>query len=350
MGIILTIIVGSSGLVISDFETMNLLNNCTDLTTLRSSMWGVVLHSGLELDLSKLGSLKIVNISGWDFKVKYPSSLDSFYGDQVLPPVFANNSSLKTVRMIAQTHYLNHLNDESWRNFFKSLEKCVKINSVELLRCDGINDNCFFESTNDDEDMNEIFTGDHIISFILRTNTVGMSYVVKHLRGVTNLTLELGYSLDEGVCDLCFDNLTELVLKGKFLNDFSIFNDLNSLTSLTIDNCENFKTLSGLETLTSSLTKLVVNNTGVSSVVPLKNMVSLTHLDLKNNAIGPNSEYDGKSVSNLDILASLHPDGTREDDLKGKLKTLYLQGNDGLNGVIESHPISRLTWSNGSIW
>ena len=312
-------------------------------------MWNVVLHSGLELDLSKLGSLKKVNISGWDFKVKYPSSLDSFSGDQVLPPVFANNSSLETVRMVAETSYLNHLNDESWRNFFKSLEKCVKINSVELLRCNGINDNCFFESTNDDEDMNEIFTGDHIISFILRTNTVGMSYVVKHLRGVTNLTLELGYSLDEGVCDLSFNNLTKLVLKGKFLNDFYIFNNLNSLTSLTISDCENFKTLSGLENLTS-LTSLTVNNTGVSSVVPLKDLINLTYLDLKNNAIGPNSEYDGKSVSNLDILASLHPESTRADGKKGNLSKLYLQGNDGLNGVIESHPISSLTWSNGNIW
>ena len=328
---------------------MNLLNNCTDLTTLSCGMWGVVLHSGLELDLSKLGSLKIVKISGWDFKVKYPSSLEIFYGDQVLPPVFANNSSLKTVHMIAQTYYLNHLNNESWRNFFKSLEKCVKINSVELLRCDGIDDNCFFESTNDDEDMNEIFTGDHIISFILRTNTVGMSYVVKHLRGVTNLTLELGYSLDEGVCNLCFDNLTKLVLKGKYLDDFSIFNNLNSLTSLTIDNCENFKTLSGLEKL-SSLTSLTVNNTGVSSVVPLKDLINLTYLDLKNNAIGPNSEYDGKSVSNLDILASLHPESMRDDGKKGNLRKLYLQGNDGLNGVIESHTISSLTWSNENIW
>ena len=310
-------------------------------------MWSSVLTSDEELDLSELNSLATVNIGGWNFKVKYPSSLKSFTADQVLPPVFAEGSSLEKVYLISTKDYIKKLDSEQWKDFFKSLEKCKSIKTMELSRCECINDNCFYELNSENKKV-EIFTGSKIDYCLLRASKDGMSYVLKHLGKVKKLFFGADFTINEWDNNLSFDNLTSLSINGKYFNDFSIFNNLSSLTSLTINNCENFKTLSGLEKLTF-LTKLVVNNTGVSSVVPLKDLTNLTYLDLKNNAIGPNSDSEGKSVSNLDILASLHPEGSRTDNKKGNLKTLYLQGNNGLVGVIESHNILNLNWS-GSIW
>ncbi len=217
-----------------------------------------------------------------------------------------------------------------------------------MERCESISNDCFYESSAENKKV-EIFTGDKIGRCSINSNVRGMHLILEHLVGVAELSFESDFEQDNWENKLSFDNLTSLTMKGKFLNDFSIFNNLVGLTSLKIINCENFKTLSGLENLTF-LTSLTVNDTGITSVIPLKNLINLTYLDLKNNAIGPFSVEENENVSNLDILASLHPNGLREGNTKGKLKQLYLQGNDSLSGVIENHSILKLEWTNGSIW
>ena len=333
---------GCHGFVASDFETMDLLSNCTNICSLNSLMWSVDLHEKeKELDLSKLNKLTKMNIAGWDFKIKFPSKLNYFAGDQVRPPVFSDGSSFDYILLKVSDSHIDDVGCEEARNFFKSLENCASINRLYFKNCDFISEDVFY----DEEGEKEIFTGKSINLFNLYLGTSEMYSVIEHLSGLVELVLTFGAPSSNGmIINASLSGLKSLFVTGQYFSDFSIFNSLGSLTTLTISNCENFKTLSGLEDLTS-LTKLVVNNTGISSVVPLKNMVSLIHVDLKNNAIMPYSDSDGKSVSNLDILASLHP-----DEGIGKLKTLYLQGNDGLNGVIESHPISSLSWSNGNIW
>ena len=339
----------SSGFVASDIETMKLLEDCIGLKKLNSVMWGSVLHSNEGLDLSRLNSLSTVFLSGWDFRVEYPSGLKSFSCDQMLPPVFAEGSSLNTIAMQAvEKSYMRNLESGQWRDFFKSLERCSSVGSLSMSRCESINDDCFYESNAKNEKV-EIFTGNKIKNCSINSNGKGMHLILEHLVKVRELYFESKYEQDNWENKLSFDNLTSLTMKGKFLNDFSIFNNLEGLTTLKIVNCENFKTLSGLEDLTS-LTSLTVNDTGITSVIPLKNLINLTYLDLKNNAIGPFSVEGNENVSNLDILASLHPNGSREGNTKGKLKQLYLQGNDSLSGVIDNHSILELEWTNGSIW
>lgn len=143
------------------------------------------------------------------------------------------------------------------------------------------------------------------------------------------------------------NNLEYLTIKNCSIADLSELIDMENLSTpknLKYLNITDVQTLGKLDCLSdettykvfSNLTRLTLNNCGVSSCSYFEKMTQLTYLDLRNNTIGTNG-------NNLGILESLH--NTRD----GALTELYLTGNVGLKGTIENHSILKLKWNN-TVW
>ena len=131
------------------------------------------------------------------------------------------------------------------------------------------------------------------------------------------------------------------------LKSLNVSYNNNRLDISAIKNCielkevnlgfSNIQSISGIENL-SALTKIDLKNNNIS------NLKNLEELNLSNNTISDTSSYvdsDGstKTYNNLEILAKLNKNG--------KLKILYLSGNDN---IINWSPLSSLNWTNKSGW
>ena len=141
----------------------------------------------------------------------------------------------------------------------------------------------------------------------------------------------------------CFTNLQTLTMNytSKIL-DISAIKDCTTLKNVTLG-YGNIQSINGFESL-SNLQKLTLNDNNISSLKPLENLKNLEELNLSNNTISDTSSYvdsDGstKTYNNLEILANLNKNG--------KLKILYLSGNDN---IINWSPLSSLNWTNKSGW
>ena len=141
----------------------------------------------------------------------------------------------------------------------------------------------------------------------------------------------------------CFTNLQALIVKftSKIL-DISAIKECTTLKYVNIGYAH-IQSLNGLENL-SDLRTLILNDNNISSLKPLENLKNLEELNLSNNAISDTSSYvdsDGstKTYNNLEILVNLNKNG--------KLKKLYLAGNDN---IINWSPLSSLKWTDKSGW
>ena len=141
----------------------------------------------------------------------------------------------------------------------------------------------------------------------------------------------------------CFTNLQTLTMNytSKIL-DISAIKDCTTLKDVTLG-YSNIQSINGFESL-SNLQKLTLNDNNISSLKPLENLKNLEELNLSNNTISDTSSYidsDGstKTYNNLEILSNLNKNG--------KLKILYLSGNDN---IINWSPLSSLNWTNKSGW
>ena len=140
-----------------------------------------------------------------------------------------------------------------------------------------------------------------------------------------------------------FPNLKDIKLNWTDeILDISAIKNCTKLTSINIQNAR-VQSISGIENL-KDLRVLNLNSNSISGLKPLENLQNLEYLDLSNNAITDNSNYidsDGsiKTYNNLEILANLNKNG--------KLKKLYLSGNDN---IINWSPLSSLKWDEKSGW
>ena len=141
----------------------------------------------------------------------------------------------------------------------------------------------------------------------------------------------------------CFTNLQTLTMNytSKIL-DISAIKDCTTLKDVTLG-YSNIQSINGFESL-NNLQKLTLNDNNISSLKPLENLKNLEELNLSNNTISDTSSYidsDGstKTYNNLEILSNLNKNG--------KLKILYLSGNDN---IINWSPLSSLNWTNKSGW
>ena len=141
--------------------------------------------------------------------------------------------------------------------------------------------------------------------------------------------------------------------KMKNLEELNVFNTTKSLNVEKIGKCEklkyinlrncNIKDISGLEFLNNSI-QIILSNNNISSLKPLENLNNLTELNLENNTISDTASYidsngNVKTYNNLEILANLNKNG--------KLKKLYLSGNDN---IVNWTPLSSLNWTEKSGW
>ncbi len=236
-----------------------------------------------------------------------------------------------------------------WKEFFESVEMCERIGSLALDRNNNLGDLNFVSELSGVTKDSAFFDGDNIDYLEITCSHVGSGNILGGLTGIRTLYVKSLNGYGDFSLLSTATSLITLSVAGSDLNSLNWVSSLENLTTLTISNSLNLFSLVGIENL-NNLNKLTVNDTGVSSCVPLKDMTNLTYLDLRNNAIGQMSDDGGVPRSNLDILYQLNPNVTREDGKKGKLTSLYLQGNTGLKGIIDTHPILKLTWANGKIW
>ena len=124
--------------------------------------------------------------------------------------------------------------------------------------------------------------------------------------------------------------------------DISTIKECTTLKNVTLGNAH-IQSINGIESL-SNLQTLTLNDNNISSLKPLENLKNLEELNLSNNTISDTSSYidsDGstKTYNNLEILANLNKNG--------KLKKLYLSGNDN---IINWSLLSSLKWTDKSGW
>ena len=334
---------GASGLVITSFNTMKLLEKCINVTRIYSNQFELICESNEELDLSKL-KLVHARCAGWRFVTKFGGHFTGKIElDQSFPCVFEENTQIDG-SIILQTNYIGvrngkeRLNESHWREFFESCQKCLKIFKLKIMRSPSFKAEYFLDNGK------IIFDGDKIECLIFSGSTQYNSEfeTLVSLDGFEKLTK---------VKNLNFENLLEL-------SDFDALKQLTSLESLTIKYCgfsklsdlegmnslnylyiEKAKSLGNMEILNNfeKLTELHLIDCGISSCEPFRNLNELVILDLQNNTIGVSGD-------SLGILANLHT------SKNGKLEKLYLKGNNGLKGIIENHEILKLAWKNNDVW
>ena len=305
---------GYYGLVCSDIETFKCLEQVKDLTNLRSIQYLANIGNCDDVDLTNT-NLKLISISGINANVYLPNTIEEIYCDGLPLPVITENSTKLNKITIANVSGIDR-----WKNkFFPNLKNSTNVKSLNMTRLANLK---FYKISD---------------------------YIIDEMPSVTTLVLS-GQSQNDRLSEL---NSLEGIEKFPNLKSLNANYTNNILDISAIKNCEklenaylsfaNIQSLNGLENLIS-LQRLDLKNNNISSLKPLENLTNLQILDLSNNVISDTSAYtdtDGstKRYNNLDILANLNKNG--------KLKNLYLAGNDN---IIDWSPLSKLSWSNKSGW
>ena len=305
---------GYYGLVCSNIETFKCLEEVKDLTFLRSMQYLKDIGNVDDVDLTNT-NLKTISISGVNANIYLPNTIEEIYCDGLPLPVITENSTKLNKITITNVSGIDR-----WKNkFFPNLKNTTNLKSLSMTRLANLK---FYKISD---------------------------YIIDEMPSVTTLILS-GQSF--------IDRLSELnSLEGieKFPNITTLYSNYtnNILDISNIKNCTklksvylsyaNIQSLNGLEDLTS-LQRLDLKNNNISSLKPLEKLTNLQILNLSNNVIADSSAYsdtDGstKRYNNLEILANLNKNG--------KLKTLYLEGNDN---IIDWSPLSKLSWEDKSGW
>ena len=203
-----------------------------------------------------------------------------------------------------------------WKNgFFATLKNATSLNNLCLERMAEIN----FTKIND-------YINYEMPSVKYLTLSGANSSIIKSLDGIEY-----------------FPNIETLqVWNNNVILNISAINSCKQLKYVDISNCK-VQNLSGLEGL-NSIHTLNLSNNNISNLKPLENLINLEYLNLNNNAISDTASYidsEGKTktYNNLEILANLNKNG--------KLKKLYLSGNDN---IVNWTPLSSLNWTAKSGW
>ena len=307
----------ASGLNVSNFDVLKKLESVIEIENLQMGQWGTgdsVGDKGTVLDLRN-SKLKYVRLGGIIANIYFPNSITKILFNDGGIPIISENSELLTEISIAFPKADMNLKKE----FFSSLVNAKKLRYLTIARMKNL---CI---------------------------TSLSDYITIELPSITSLNI--------GGADYADRQNLLKDLKGveKFshLKSLNVSYNNNRLDISAIKNCieleevnlgfSNIQSISGIENL-SVLTKIDLRNNNISSLKPLENLKNLEELNLSNNTISDTSSYidsDGntKTYNNLEILANLNKNG--------KLKKLYLAGNDN---IINWSPLSSLNWTNKSGW
>lgn len=302
---------GNSGLVCSTIEVYKELESVTDLENLKTTQYSVPIgNSNTVIDLTNT-KLKKVGLSGVLAYIKLPNTVESFSQAGAPVPVIAENSDKLTNISIS-----NIGRSEMWKNgFFTTLKNATSLNNLCLERMAEIN----FTKIND-------YINYEMPSVKYLTLSGANSSIIKSLDGIEY-----------------FPNIETLqVWNNNVILNISAINSCKQLKYVDISNCK-VQNLSGLEGL-NSIHTLNLSNNNISNLKPLENLINLEYLNLNNNAISDTASYTDntgatKTYNNLDLLAKLNK--------TGKLKKLYLSGNDN---IVNWTPLSSLNWIEKSGW
>lgn len=303
------------GLVCDNFDAFKQLEKVKNLKSLYVTQWG--LKIGDKSAVVDLRNTQIVGavIRGINANIYLPNTCIEVIMHDGGIPIIAENSDHLTSLVVGSVSYVFDRNAE----FFNSLQNATSLDKLILMRL-------------------------HFMGFTSLSNFLTVS-----LPSVTQLSLNgsTPTSRQNVIKDLKGLNLFPNL---KYLN---VYYTDGKLDISEIKNCSNLiqanfsyanvQSLSGIEGL-DKLQKLIINGNNISSLKPLEGLKNLEYLELSNNAISDTSNYiesDGstRTYNNLEILANLNKNG--------KLKRLYLSGNDN---IINWSPLSSLTWTEKSGW
>lgn len=252
-----------------------------------------------------------MGISGINAYIKLPNTIERFSQAGAPVPVISKNSNKLTYILIS-----NISNIEMWKNgFFATLKNATSLESLIMERMSSIN----FTKISD--------------------------YIDYEMPSVTKLRISGNYasiinSLD-GIDK--FPNIRYFYLTNNEVKlNINGIKACKKLIYIDMSN-SNIQSVNGLEELTY-LQTLYLQNNNISSLKPLENLTNLELLNISNNSISDTSNYvdsngTTKAYKNLEILANLNKNG--------KLRYLYLSGNDN---IINWSPLSNLKWTDKSGW
>lgn len=281
-----------------------------------------MLHSGLLLygstdtilDLRNT-SLENVDINGAIANIYFPKTIKYInLGNGGIPVIDTDSNNLITCRVAYPKGDMSLKNE-----FFNSLKNANNLSTLSIRRSINLNVSSLSEYLKDELPS--------VTTLELSGNDKNYpQQVLQNLNGIEKFT-----------------NLQNLIVTytSKSLN-ISAIQNCSKLISVKIQNT-NIQSLSGVEKL-YNLQNLNLYDNNISSLKALENLTNLEELNLGNNTITDTSSYvdsDGstRTYNNLEILGNLNKNG--------KLKKLYLAGNDN---IINWLPLSSLKWDAKSGW
>lgn len=297
-----------AGLMITNTNLLKKLSDCTEITSL--SIHNSVNYGSTILDLSKCTKLKKVHTYYKYLKFKISNSVTNVECGATSANVVSDLSlgtSLKSISLAECT--LSKVYE--WN---LELLKCPNLEGVYISRI-GSSSNC----TNWDK--------------------------LKNCTKLTNISIstENNYKLTGNIQGLgSISSLTSIYINNIAFEDISEFANLINLKSLTASSA-GIQDISPLSNLVN-LNYLNLSYNNIANLKPLESLLNLEKLDLSYNCIYDTSNYieNGitQSVQNLTVMKKLNNDG--------KLRYLYLKGNDG---ITDWTPVSNINnWLGKSGW
>jgi Leucine-rich repeat (LRR) protein len=200
-------------------------------------------------------------------------------------PDLTSATSLKTINVSSST-----IVKTEKTAFLAEIAKCINLNTLDMSDNAGLTD----------------LAGIEVLSTCTNLKKINVYCLPERIGDRDNLTSITGIG--------AITSLEELYCYNQKITDISDLTTLTNLKTLSIYH-NRIADISALANLTN-LTTLIINDNSITDLSALKNLKNLTSLNLKNNSIY--NTYG--NVNNLQILADLIDDG--------KLKTLYLSGNN----------------------
>ena len=306
----------ASGLNVSNFDVLKKLESVIEIENLQMAQWGAgdsVGDKSTVLDLRN-SKLKYVRLGGIIANIYFPNSITNILFNDGGIPIISENSEFLTEISIAFPKADMNLKKE----FFSSLVNAKNLRYLTIMRMKNL---CITS-------LSDYITIE--LPSVTSLNIGGADYadrqnLLKDLKGIEK-----------------FSHLKSLNVSYNNKLDISAIKNCIELKEVNLG-FANIQSISGIENL-SALTKIDLRNNNISNLKPLENLKNLEELNLSNNTISDTSSYvdsDGstKTYNNLEILANLNKNG--------KLKILYLSGNDN---IINWSPLSSLKWTDKSGW
>ena len=331
---------GQNGIKLYTKNLVKQLENCTELTSIKTYGSGVA--KDVDLDLTKLTKLTDVRVCTTKWNMKFPKSLQNYSSDSGLGvhdfSLCENLSSISWSFGVPTNEEFSQMFSTIKNNRNKELTiQFSQINfSGKNLDLSNLKDsnvkNIEFTISNEfkNSSLNSIITNFDIpnLQKIIINNYFGINNIELNL--LSNLqSLQIANSslnsLD-GIRNV--STLTSLKIANSKLGALGDLSLLSNLEYLTINN-NNIGSLNSLSTL-NSLILLNVSNNSISDLTPLANLRNLQTLNLANNSL----ENYYFTTNNIDILINLN---------KAKLSSLNISGNN----FSDTSELTKLKWKNG---